>query len=411
MTSGVHAIEPHATLRSFLEHMARIEASDLYLTADFPPVFRVNDVTYTGRVALSADEISSMGDSLMNVTQRRDFRANLEMNLTFSLADNVRFRVNLFWQRGTPALVVRSLRTTIKTLDELGHPTTIKTLALSRYGLVLVVGRRGSGISSTLAAMIDQRNASETGHILTIEDPIEYIHPSKQCVVTQREVGVDTRSYAEALNNALRQSTDVIAIDTIRSADVLESALAFADSGRLCISTLHAVNVTQAIHRMLSLFSPTRHAEILLRLSLALRGVVAQRLVPSLGGGRVGALELLLDTPRIKDMIRVGKIDALEEAMEQDDVQGCCSFDASLLALLRAGRVSEADALNAAESRSDFAQGLGRPREPERVRALDSSPPELDVPLRLAQDLYEPEPAIAPAAAAIAPRASRVGGR
>jgi twitching motility protein PilU len=369
-------------------------------------------VTYTGRVALLAEEISSMGDSLMNVTQRRDFRANLEMNLTFSLADSVRFRVNLFWQRGTPALVVRSLRTTVRTLDELGHPTTIKTLALSREGLVLIVGRRGSGISSTLAAMIDQRNEAETGHILTIEDPIEYIHPCKKCVVTQREIGVDTRSYGDALHNALRQSTDVIVIDAIRSADVLESALAFADSGHLCISTLHAVNVTQAIHRMLSLFSPTRHDEILLRLSLALRGVVSQRLVPSVEGARVAALELLIDTPRIKDAIRTGKIDALQEVMEQDDIQGCCSFDASLLALLRAGRVSETDALDAADSRNDFARRIGHRPEPERVRAFDASPPVLDAPLRLADDDHEPAPAVAPAAApAISPRVSRVGGR
>lgn len=391
MTGSTQTLEPHATLSSFLEHMGRIEASDLYLVAGSPPVFRVNDVTYTGRVALEVHEIVSMADSLMSVNQRQEFRSSLEMNLTFSSTDAARFRVNLFWQRGTPAMVVRSLQTSIKTLDELGHPPVLKDLALARHGLVLLVGRRASGISTTLAAMIDHRNTAQTGHILTLEDPIEFVHSSKQCVVTQREVGVDTRSYADALRNVLRQTPDMIVIDSIRAAETLEYALAAADSGHLCVSTLHAGNVVQAIHRLLSLFAPARHAEILLRLSLALRGVVAQRLIPALRAGRVAALELLLDVPRVKDVIKSGKIEGLEEAMAQDDVGGC-TFDAALIGLLRAGRVSETEALKAADNPRDFQLRIRRSSEQGGAAGAARETP---VPLRLAPDSpARPGPAV-----------------
>src|SRR5690606_7052277 len=273
----------------------------------------------------------------------------LELNLAVATSTG-RFRVNVFRQRGATGMVVRLVRTQIKTLEELGHPRVLADLMRKKRGLILVVGGTGSGKSTTLAAMIDHRNRSESGHIITVEDPLEFLHEHQQCIVTQREVGIDTRSYRDALKNALRQAPDLILIGEIRDSETMESAIQFAETGHLCVSTLHANNANQAIERVLNFFPPERSHEIRLQLSLNLRAIISQRLVPTVTGGRAAALEIMIDTPRITDLIKRGEIEALKDAMEQGVGEGCQTFDRALFDLVVAGRVSSADALRAADS-------------------------------------------------------------
>jgi twitching motility protein PilU len=347
------------TIGRLLTHMLTIEASDLYLTAGSPPVYRKDGVGLAARSPLTPEQVDAIATSVMNDQQRAEFASKLEMNLALATPEG-RFRINIFRQRGSTGLVVRLVRSQIKTLDELGHPEILKKVVLSKRGLVLVVGGTGSGKSTTLAALIDHRNRSETGHIVTIEDPIEYMHPHKQCVVTQREVGVDTLSYAEALKNTLRQAPDLILIGEIRDAETMEAAMSFAETGHLCLSTLHANNANQALERIMNFFPPTRGHEISLQLSLNLRAIVSQRLVPALNGGRVAALEILLDTPRIKDLIKRGESDVVKDAMEQSAVEGCQTFDRALFTLCAAGRLSHAEALRAADSPNNLRLMLER---------------------------------------------------
>jgi twitching motility protein PilU len=395
-------IEPDPGLRSFLEHMGRIAASDLYLTAGSPPLFRVDDVTYPGRVALEGDEVMTMAHSLMSAGQREQFHESREMNLAFSLMDESRFRANLFWQRGVPAMVVRRLHVPVRTLVELGHPPIFHKLAVERRGLVLVVGGNGSGKSTTLAAMVDHRNVAQGGHILTVEDPVEFVHAHKQCIVTQREIGVDTRSYAAALASAPRQTADLILIGEIGDAETMETALSCADDA-LCLSTVRAGTASQAVARVLSFFPAARQAEIGMRLSQSLRAVIAQRLLPGIAGGRVASFEVLLDTPRVRGLVRRGDTESLAQALEQDCDEGCCSFDAALVELLAAGRISQVEALRAGGHASDVQLRLQRLREPTRAA---------EVTLRMADDPYEPPaPASAPAPVHAPPpeRRSKVG--
>lgn len=391
--------EPHAGLSSLLEHMGKIEASDLYLTAGHPPVFRVDDACYPARVSLEADELTSMADSLMTAAQRMEFRVTFEMNVTFAWTDDVRFRANMFFQRGTPGMVVRRLNTRIRTLEELGLGLELPKLALVRRGLVLVVGDKRSGRSTTLAAMLDHRNTSQAGHILTIEEPIEFVHTHKQCIVTQREVGVDTSSYADALRNAPNQTPDLIYVGEIQDAQTMETVLALSEGGQACFSTLHASNAIESIDRVLSFFPVARHSEICMRLSRTLRGVIAQRLVPALPQGRAVAVELLLDTPQVTDLIRRGEIATLKDAWDEAGV-GSCSFDASLFALSSAGRISQVEALKAADRAPDLLirmrrvnDGRGHAHDGGRVR---------EVPLRLAPEVIEAS--APPVAQAPAPR-------
>jgi len=347
------------TIGKLLTHMLTIEASDLYLTAGSPPVYRKDGVGLSARAPLTPEQVDTIAASVMNEDQRAEFARKLEMNLALATPEG-RFRINIFRQRGATGLVVRLVRSQIKTLDELGHPEILKKVILSKRGLVLVVGGTGSGKSTTLAAMIDHRNRSETGHIVTVEDPIEYMHPHKQCVVTQREVGVDTLSYADALKNTLRQAPDLILIGEIRDAETMEAAMSFAETGHLVLSTLHANNANQALERIMNFFPPTRNHEISLQLSLNLRAIISQRLVPALNGGRVAALEIMLDTPRIKDLIKRGESDVVKDAMEQSAVEGCQTFDGALYTLCAAGRLSQAEALRAADSPNNLRLMLER---------------------------------------------------
>jgi twitching motility protein PilU len=351
------AVDP--ALAQLLEHMIKVNASDLYLTNESAPTFRCDGVGLAGKVPATTEMLDRMADSLMTPAQREEFRNNLEMNLAVAVGGN-RFRVNVFRSKGSTGMVVRLVKSKIATLAELGHPKTLADLMLSKRGLVLLVGGTGSGKSTTLAAMIDHRNATATGHIVTIEDPVEFIHPHKKCVVTQREVGFDTRSYKQALANTLRQAPDVILIGEIRDAETMEAALAFAETGHLCLSTLHSNNADQAIERILNFFPAERQPEILAQLSLNLRGIVAQRLLPAIGGGRAAALEILLDTPRVKDLIRRHEIHVLKDAMEQSAVDGCQTFDAALFTLCASGRITEDEALRNSDSPNNLRLRLER---------------------------------------------------
>ena len=371
------------TLFALLEHMLRINASDLYLTNGSPPVFRVDGVGLPGKIAATNEQLDAMADSLMTPAQRQDFKKNLEMNLAIAIGEG-RFRVNIFRQRNATGLVVRLVKTKITTLAELRHPKALEDVIMSKRGLVLLVGGTGSGKSTTLAAMIDHRNATATGHIVTIEDPVEFIHPHKKCVVTQREVGVDTRSYAEALKNTLRQAPDVILIGEIRDRETMEAAISFAETGHLCLATLHSNSADQAIERILNFFTPDRHHEILLQLSLNLRAIVSQRLLPAVGGGRAAALEILLDTPRIKDLVKRGEIHFLKEAMEQSAVDGCQTFDSALHALVEKGRITEEEAIRTADSPNNLRLRL------ERLR--NGKTPPKATSLRLVGEPAPPEP-------------------
>jgi twitching motility protein PilU len=251
-----------------------------------------------------------MATSLMTAEQIEEFQRTHEMNLAIAVGEG-RFRVNIFRQRSATGMVVRLVRTKIKALADLDLPSILADIALSRRGLVLMVGGTGSGKSTTLAAMIDHRNSTETGHIITVEDPVEFIHPHKKCIVTQREVGADTLSFAAALKNTLRQAPDVILIGEIRDSETMEAAITFAETGHLCMSTLHSNNASQATERILNFFPPARQHEVLLQLSLNIRAIVSQRLVKSSSGGRAAALEILLDTPRIRELLKRGDIDGL----------------------------------------------------------------------------------------------------
>ncbi len=381
--SGVYsqAYPPASALDRFMDHMLKIDASDLYLTVGCPPVFRAAGIGLKGKKPVTTEQINSMFEEALTDTQKIQFDLTSELNFAAARGDG-RYRVNVFRQRGEKGMVIRLVRTRIKTLDEMGYPQVMKDISLSRRGLVLVVGGTGSGKSTALAGMIDHRNTAETGHILTIEDPIEFIHPHKSCVVTQREMGVDTMSVEAALKNALRQAPDVVLIGEIRDVRTMEAALELAETGHLCISTLHANNADQAVERVLNFFPTDRHHEIRSHLSLNLRAVVSQRLVPTVDGKRAAALEIMIDTPRVKQLIKNGDTSALKDAMEQSTGEGCRTFDASLFELFAEGRISAEAALKASDSPNNVRLRIDRWKESGGQAASDADEP----PLRLLPD-------------------------
>jgi twitching motility protein PilU len=341
-------------LRELLEEMVRQDASDMYITVDSPPMYRVEGVTFpSGEQKYSPEETETMALALMSDTQKRYFNRRWEMNLSISYPNLGRFRVNILRQRGYFGLVFRSIKIHIRTIDDLGLPQTFKELAMVKRGLVLVAGRTGSGKSTTLAALIDYRNANASGHIVTVEDPIEFVHNHKMSIVSQREVGIDTHGYASALKHTLRQAPDVILIGEIRDLETMEAAIDYAETGHLCLSTIHANNANQAIERIMNFFTPERHRQIYLQLSLNLKAIISQRLVPSLDGTRIAAVELLLDTPRVKDLIHKGQVDLLKEAMAQGVGEGMQTFDQSLFDLYRQGIIDLETAIGYADSAND----------------------------------------------------------
>jgi twitching motility protein PilU len=372
-------------LEPLLERILELDASDLYLTVGSPPVYRVEGVSRPEDApSLGPQDTAALADEAMtDPRQREDFARTKEMNLALSISGRGRFRCNIFQQRNTVGLVIRQIKLRVPTIAELGLPDVLQDIALTKRGLVLVTGATGSGKSTTLAAMIDYRNSSTAGHIISIEDPIEFMHRHKKSIVNQREVGFDTLSFHDALRNTLRQAPDVILIGEVRDEITMEAAITFAETGHLCLATLHSNNANQSIERIMNFFPAVRHNQIYLQLSLNLKGIISQRLVPGIDGRRVAALEILLDTPRVKDLIKKGEVDTLKEALEQSTNEGCQTFDESLFRLARDGRIDPDEALAHADSANnlrmrlrneELARGASE-RESPSFRIQGSHPP------------------------------------
>lgn len=342
-------------LTKLLQLMVQHDASDLYLTVESPPMYRINGVLRpAGDHKLTPKETEALAISLLDEKQQAEFNSSREANLAINPPDIGRFRVNVFKQRDFVGLVIRYVRSKILSVDSLELPPILKDIALNRGGLVLVVGATGSGKSTTLAALIDHRNSNSAGHIICIEDPIEYVHPHKRSIVTQREIGIDTHDYHSAIKNALRQAPDVVMIGEIRDTKAMEAALSLAETGHLCLATLHATNANQALERVIGFFPPEQHSQVYLQLSLALRAIVGQRMIKSVDGGRCVAVELLIDTPRVKDLIQKAQISELKEAMEKGAISGMQSFDQALFNLFKAGKISLEEALKNADSQNNL---------------------------------------------------------
>ncbi|MBQ0720960.1 MAG: PilT/PilU family type 4a pilus ATPase [Gammaproteobacteria bacterium] len=338
-----------------LRTIVKEDGSDLYFSTGAPPSMKV-----LGKLAPITDkpyakgEIKEIAYGIMDATQIADFEHKPEMNLAISEKNIGRFRVNIFKQRSDVAMVVRLIKTDIPHFRDLGLPDIVPKLVLQKRGLVLFVGGTGSGKSTSLASLIDYRNTHTSGHIITVEDPVEFLHPHKKSIVNQREVGVDTDSYEDALQNTLRQAPDVILIGEIRSRETMEHALAFAETGHLCLSTLHANNANQALERIINFFPEERHKQLYLDLSLNLRGIISQRLVPTVDDKRAAAIEVLLGTPRVIDLIKGGKVTEIREVMEKSENQGMKTFDSALCELYDAGKITLQEALLNADSRNNL---------------------------------------------------------
>ncbi len=341
--------------KDLLRIMVEKEASDLFLTDGAPPSIKAHGhLVRLSSQNLQGQSIRKIAWQIMSTEQIAEFEKHLEMNLAIADPDIGRFRVNIFRQRGEVGLVARHIKTDLPDWRKLGLPEILTQLIMEKRGLVLFVGGTGTGKSTSLAALLDYRNINSDGHIVTIEDPVEFIHPHKGCLVNQREVGMDTLSYDEALKNTLRQAPDVILIGEIRSRETMEHAIAFAETGHLCLSTLHANNASQALDRIINFFPEERHKQLFLDLSLNLRGLVSQRLIPTPEGKRAAAIEVLLGTPRVQDLIKTGKVDEIRGVMEKSEEQGMKAFDAALFDLYKAGKISLDEALKNADSKNNL---------------------------------------------------------
>jgi len=365
--------------KEYLKILADNDGSDLYLTVDAPPVGKFEGTLKPlEKVRLTPTRIKEIAYSLMNEDQQKAFERVPEMNLAISEPGVGRFRVNIFKQRNSFALVIRNIKVDIPNADKLGLPTILRKSIMEKRGLVLFIGGTGSGKSTSLAALIDYRNANASGHIITIEDPIEYLHPHKRSLINQREVGVDTLSYEDALKNALRQAPDVILIGEIRSRETMEHALAFAETGHLCLSTLHANNSNQALDRIINFFPEERRNQLLLDLSLNLKAFVSQRLVPTIDGKRTAAIEILLGTELVRDLIKKGDVQSIKEAMEKSENVGMQTFDSHLLRLFKEGTISLEEALQNSDSPNNLklkiklSSGLGTASPDESTTASNS---------------------------------------
>ena len=342
-------------IRVLLKQMVDREASDLYLTVDSPPTVRVEGVNQAlPAPALNAADVEDLTNNLMTERQRAIFEQELEMNLGISSTKMGRFRINVFRQRGSVGAVIRLIKSNVPTIDGLGLPAVMKAISMTKRGLVLVTGATGSGKSTSLAAMIDYRNTTSTGHIITIEDPIEFIHEHKGCLISQREIGFDTHTYEAALKNTLRQAPDVILLGEVRDRETMEAAITFAETGHLCLATLHSNNANQAIERIMNFFPGERHNEIYLQLSLNLRAIVSQRLIVGQDDKRVAALEVLIDTPYVKDLIKKGETDTIKEAMEKSTQEGGQTFDQHIFRLYVEGKISDEEAMDNADSANNL---------------------------------------------------------
>ena len=338
-----------------LAQLVERKGSDLLVTTGSAPLIKVDgSLEALGGEPLDCSEAAQLVRASMTEAQAAQFEQDQEANFAIVNDAGLRFRVSAFYQRGNPGMVIRRIETSIPQLDELQLPAIIHELAMTKRGLILFVGGTGSGKSTSLAAMIGERNAKASGHILTVEDPVEFVHPHHKCIVTQREVGVDTRSFAAALKNALRQTPDVILIGEVRSREIMDYAVSFAETGHLVLATLHANNANQALDRIINFFPSERRSQLLMDLSLNLKAVVAQQLIPGVTDqGRVAAVEVLLGTPLVREKIRSGDIHELKEIMAASEEQGMQTFDYHLFRLYRDGLISYDNALAHADSANE----------------------------------------------------------
>ena len=342
-------------ITKYLEVLAKHDGSDLYLSTGAPPSGKFQGVLKPlSKEPLKPGQISEMIEEVMDADQKQEFDHELELNMAISLPGIGRFRLNMFRQRNEVSVVARNIVTDIPKFDDLGLPEILKQVITAKRGLVLFVGGTGSGKSTSLASLIDHRNSTSAGHIITIEDPVEFVHSHKKSIINQREVGVDTKSFHAALKNTLRQAPDVILIGEIRDAETMEHALAFAETGHLAISTLHANNANQALDRIINFFPSERHAQILQDLGLNVQAIVSQRLVPTVDNKRVAAVEVLLGNKTIQDRIYKGDIDSIKEIMAKSENLGMQTFDAALFKLQQAGKITLDEALKNADSANNL---------------------------------------------------------
>jgi twitching motility protein PilU len=343
-------------VHELLRVMVSRKASDLFITAGFAPAFKVDGkVTPVSNQSLTPTHTMELARAIMNDKQAQEFEATKECNFAISPPGIGRFRVNAFVQQARVGIVLRTITTTIPRIEDLGLPEVLKDVCMTKRGLVIVVGATGSGKSTSLAAMLGYRNENSYGHIITIEDPIEYVHEHKNCLITQREVGVDTESWEMALKNTLRQAPDVILIGEIRERSTMDHAIAFSETGHLCLSTLHANSSNQALDRIINFFPEDRRAQLLMDLSLNLKAMISQRLIPKRDGpGRVAAIEIMLNTPLISDLIFKGEVHELKEIMRKSRELGMQTFDQALFDLYEAGLISYEDAMRNADSMNEL---------------------------------------------------------
>jgi twitching motility protein PilU len=347
------------TILQYFSAMNEKEASDLYLTVGFPPTLRIEgEFVFARPEPLTADDINEIIGSILTNRQRREFETQLELNTSLDVGKYGRFRVNVLRQRQFPALVLRRIISKIPSFSELRLPELLAGLAVEKRGLILVTGMTGSGKSTTLASMINHRNETEKGHIITIEDPIEYFHEHKQSVITQREIGVDTESYSIALKNALRQRPDVILVGEIRDREVMEQAMTAAETGHLCLSTLHTTNTYQSIERVVNMFPESYQFQVRLNLSMNLKAIISQRLIPCVDGGMTIAVEVMLNQGLIRELIHKGEITKIRDVMERNTALGMRTFDQSFIDLFKRGLISEETAVSQSDKPADMEMKL-----------------------------------------------------
>ncbi len=343
------------SIKKLLMVMVKQDASDLYITSGIAPAYRIKGaVIPLKQPPLNAVQTEQLANATMTEKQRAIFAEEMEMNLAIAYEGMGRFRVNIFRQRGDVGMVIRKITTEVPTIDQLGLPEIMKEVIMEKRGLVLMVGATSSGKSTSMAAMLDHRNRHQQGHIITIEDPVEFVHQHRKCIITQREVGTDTATFKAALKNTLRQAPDVILVGEIRDRETMEHALEFAETGHLCLGTLHANNANQALERVMNFFPEEMHAQVCLNLAMNMKAIFSQRLVKTVDGGRKAAIEILINTPRIADLIEKWEIGEIKEAMERSANYGMQTFDQHLLRLWREGFITEEDALVNADAINDL---------------------------------------------------------
>jgi len=368
-------------MHDLLRLMTQKNGSDLFITANFPPAIKVDGkITPVSNQTLTTQHTAELARAIMNDRQAAEFEATKECNFAISPTGIGRFRVNALMQQGRVAVVCRTINLHIPSIDELGLPTVLKDIAMTKRGLVIFVGGTGTGKTTSLAALVDHRNSNSHGHIITVEDPIEFIHEHKGCIVTQREIGVDTDSWEAALKNTLRQAPDVILMGEIRDRETMDHAIAFAETGHLCLATLHANSTNQAIDRIINFFPEERRHQLLMDLSLNLRSLISQRLLPKKDGkGRVAAIEIMLNSPLIADLIFKGDVHEIKEIMKKSRELGMQTFDQALFDHYEAGRITYEDALRNADSLNDLRLQIKLYGKESKDRDLNSGIGHLEV--------------------------------